>query len=408
LTALLCLYKLQALTNHNSMAQKPTKKELESILKKYLEGKASPEETTFLEQYYDFLEDQPGLSTLLSEAENKKIERRNWERLYAQIDQPLHAISQHHVRFFPKRQWVAASIILVTGLIGSFFLLNKKDKVQQIVQQGVTNDIKPPEVNRATITLSNGQTVYLDSAAIGSLAVQGTVKLVKLGNGKIAYQTQSEQINEKQAYNTLTNPKGSQVVDMTLADGSRVWLNSGSSVTYPINFIGNERTVFITGEAYFEVASDKAKPFRVNKGNMQVEVLGTHFNVNAYDDEKNIKVTLLEGSVRLKINEENKILKPGEQAQVSGTVSIIKDADLEGVMAWKDGRFKFNRVNIETIMRQAARWYDLDIEYRGKVEGTLSGGVARNVNASQLFHVLELTDKVRFEIEGRKVIVTPK
>ena len=391
------------------MAHKPTKKELESILKKYLEGKATPEEIIFLEKYYDYLEHQPGLSTLLSEAENKKIERRNWERLNAQMDQPLHTISPHQASYFRKWRLVAAaSITLVIGLGGWFFFLNKNYKQQQIVQKNITNDIKPPEVNRATVTLANGQTVYLDSAAIGSLAVQGTVKLVKLANGKIAYQTESDEIIEKPVYNTLTNPKGSRVVDMTLADGSRVWLNAGSSVTYPIAFIENERTVSITGEAYFEVASDKTKPFRVTKDHMQVEVLGTHFNVNAYDDENNIKVTLLEGSVRLKINEEKQILKPGEQAQVSGTISIIKDVDEEAVMAWKDGRFKFSRVDIETIMRQAARWYDIDIEYRGKVEGTLSGGIARNVNASQLFHVLELTDKVRFEIEGRKVIVTPK
>jgi len=392
------------------MAYKPTKKELESILKKYLEGKTTSEESTFLKQYYDYLEDQPGLSTLLSETENKKIERRNWDRLNDQMDLPSHTIYPHQVPFSRKWRWVAAaSIILAIGLSGSFFFLNKNDNQQQIVQKNIiTNDIKPPEANRATITLTNGQTVYLDSAAIGSLAVQGTVKLVKLANGKIAYQNESDEIIEKLTYNTLTNPKGSQVVDMTLADGSRVWLNAGSSVTYPIAFIENERTVSITGEAYFEVASDKTKPFRVTNGHMQVEVLGTHFNVNAYDDEKNIKVTLLEGSVRLKINEENQILKPGEQAQVSGTVSIIKDVDMEAVMAWKDGRFKFSSVDIATIMRQAARWYDIDIEYLGKVEGTLSGGVARNVNASQLFHVLELTDKVRFEIEGRKVIVKPK
>jgi len=391
------------------MAYKPTKKELESILKKYLDGKATPEETAFLEQYYDYLEAQPGLSTFLSEAENNKIERRNWERLNAQMDEPSHTISPHQTSFFRRWRWVAAaSIILALGMIGWFFSLNNNDKREQIVQKSVINDIKPPDINRATVTLSNGQTVYLDSASIGSLAVQGTVKLIKLANGKIAYQTGSEEIIEKPVYNTLTNPNGSRVVDMTLADGSRVWLNAGSSVTYPIAFVENERTVSITGEAYFEVAPDKTKPFRVSKDNMQVEVLGTHFNVNAYDNEKNIKVTLLEGSVRLKTNEENQILKPGEQAQVSGNITILRDVDMEAVMAWKDGRFKFSRVDIETIMRQAARWYNIDIEYHGKVEGTLSGGIARNVNASQLFHVLELTDKVRFKIEGRKVIVTPK
>ena len=391
------------------MAYEPTKKELENILKKYLEGRASPEETNFLEKYFDYLEDQPGLSTLMSEAENKKIERRNWKQLNAGLDQPNYTIAPHRSPSFNKWRWlVAASIILAIGWSSWFFVIDEKHEQQQIVQNKATNDIKPPGVNRATITLANGQTVYLDSVAIGALATQGTVKLIKLADGKIAYEAGSNHIIEKPAYNTLTNPKGSQVVDLTLADGSRVWLNAGSSLTYPLSFIENERRVVITGEAYFEVASDKTKPFRVVKGNMQVEVLGTHFNVNAYDDEKNIKVTLLEGAVRLKINEENQMLEPGEQGQVSNTISIIKNVDVEAVMAWKDDRFKFSGVDIETIMRQAARWYDIDIEYRGKVEGTLSGGVARNVNASQLFHVLELTDKVRFEIEGRKVIVTPR
>lgn len=386
------------------MAHKPTKKELENILKKYLEGTASPEEINFLERYLDYLEDQPGLSAILSEAENKKIESRNWERLNVQMDRPVHMIT-------PNRKWrwvAAASITLAMGLSGWYFFLNKNDQQQRIVQNNVPLDIKPPETNRATITLTNGQTVYLDSAAVGSLAVQGTVKLIKLANGKIAYRTDSEGVIEKPVYNTLTNPKGSQVVDMTLADGSRVWLNAGSSVTFPVVFTGNERTVSITGEAYFQVASDKTKPFRVTKGNMHVEVLGTHFNVNAYDDEKDIRVTLLEGSVRMKLHEEARMLKPGEQARVSGTLTIVKDVDVDAVMAWKDGRFKFSGVDMETIMRQAARWYDIDVEYRGKVVGTLSGGVARNVNVSQLLHVLELTDKVRFEMEGKKVIVIPK
>src|SRR5687768_2043063 len=232
------------------MAYKPTKKELESILKKYLDGKATLEETAFLEQYYDYLEAQPGLSTFLSEAENNKIERRNWERLNAQMDEPSHTISPHQTSFFRRWRWVAAaSIILALGMIGWFFSLNNNDKREQIVQKSVINDIKPPDINRATVTLSNGQTVYLDSASIGSLAVQGTVKLIKLANGKIAYQTGSEEIIEKPVYNTLTNPNGSRVVDMTLADGSRVWLNAGSSVTYPIAFVENERTVSITGEA---------------------------------------------------------------------------------------------------------------------------------------------------------------
>ena len=391
------------------MAFKPTKKVLAGILKKYLEGKATPEETNFLERYYDYLEDRPGLSTHLSEAENEKIKRMNWESLNARMDMPAPAIYPQRTRIYQMAKWMAAaSLVVAMGLTAWFFVVNKQHKQHQVVQKSVVNDIKPPDANRAMITLPDGQTVYLDSAAIGSLAVQGSVELIKLANGQIAYQAQSEHDIDKPIYNTLTNPAGSHVVHMKLADGTTVWLNSGSSLTYPIAFTQNERTVSITGEAYFEVAEDKTKPFRVSKGNLQVEVLGTHFNVNAYDDEVDLKVTLLEGAVRLKLNEETRDLKPGEQAQVTSAIKIVPGVDMEEVMAWKEGRFKFSGVDIETIMRQATRWYDIDIEYRGKVEGTLSGGVARNVNASQLFHVLELTDKVRFEIEGRKVIVIPK
>lgn len=317
---------------------------------------------------------------------------------------PVHRI--HFLRY--GRWWAAACVILALGIGGYFSVLNKGGKQAEIVKPRVHNDVKAPETNRAMITLANGQKIYLDSVATGRLVQQSGVEIVKLADGKIAYKGSSTEL----IYNTLTNQRGSKVIDMTLADGSRVWLNAGSSLTYPVAFNGNERKVSITGEAYFEVMHDAAKPFVVSKGETDVRVLGTHFNVNAYDDDREIKVTLLEGSVKvLRPSQNGKavILKPGQQAQVSSEIKIASNIDIEEVMAWKNGKFQFGEAaDISTIMRQVSRWYDVDIEYKGVVQGHIGGTISREVNVSQVFRMLEMTGVVTFQMDGKKVIVMPK
>jgi ferric-dicitrate binding protein FerR (iron transport regulator) len=191
---------------------------------------------------------------------------------------------------------------------------------------------------------------------------------------------------------------------MTLSDGSKVWLNAGSSVRFPVAFTGNERKVSITGEAYFEVAHDARKPFIVKdiNRNAEVQVFGTHFNVNAYDDEPTINVTLLEGSV--KVN--NTMIKPGQQAQVGNGVKVASNVDFDEVMAWKNGRFQFEGAGIEEVMRQVARWYDVEVIYENKpLNQHFRGGISREVEASKLFKMLEMTEAVHFRIEGKKVYV---
>lgn len=307
-----------------------------------------------------------------------------------------------------RRIAVAASILLVIGL-GIYFLLfnNGGEKQDEIVKTEPAKDVKAPETNRATIQLSNGNIVYLDSANNGELAVQGNIKLVKQSNGQIAYQTASGEIVKELQYNTLSNPRGSKVIDMTFADGSRVWLNAGSSVTYPIAFVGNERKVTITGEAYFEITHDQSKPFKVSKEETEVTVLGTHFNVNAYDDESAIKVTLLEGSVKVTNDQSSLTIKPNQQAIVaSANVTLNTTADVEAVMAWKNGRFQFTGAGIEEVMRQIARWYDVEVIYEVKPQDVhFRGGISRDVEASKVFKMLESTEAVHFRIEGKKVFV---
>lgn len=308
------------------------------------------------------------------------------------------------------RRWaVAASIIGLVFFAGYWWAVsrpaaNKNDK-ELLVRQ---NDVNAPASNRATVTLANGSVVYLDSAANGQLASQGNIQLVKLANGQIAYQGSDGQVLTALQYNTLSNPRGSKVINMLLADGSRVWLNAGSSVRYPVAFIGNERKVSITGEAYFEVAHDKAKPFYVVKDSVQVQVLGTHFNVNAFPDETSITVTLLEGRVEVSHQQDKRQLRPGEQALVKTTgIAVSKDVNLEVVMAWKNGSFVFDGTSLENALRDMARWYDLEVIYQSTPTASkLYGDISRNVPVSQVLRMLEATGGAHFKIEDKKVYVT--
>jgi ferric-dicitrate binding protein FerR (iron transport regulator) len=312
------------------------------------------------------------------------------------------------LRFRWGRIAAAASIILILGAAVLFSVLtNNKNEHQTTDNRQLSNNINTPSINRATITLADGRTIYLDSVNNGQLALQGGTKLVKLADGQIAYQAGNGDIFTDIKHNTLTNPRGSKVIDMVLSDGSHIWLNAGSSVTYPVIFIGNERKISITGEAYFEVAHDELKPFIVSNGETNVQVLGTRFNTNAYDDENEIKVTLLEGSVKVNKGASSATIKPGQQARVNGEISVADDVNLEQVMAWKNGLFNLTGEDIKTIMRQISRWYDADIEYHGDVSNIeFYGSVSRRENVYELLSVMERTGIVHFKVEGKKIIVS--
>lgn len=309
------------------------------------------------------------------------------------------------IRFSRAGIAVAASIIILIG-IGIFtFLTGKKSAVVSPSPPGVIHDIQAPATNRASILLANGSIIYLDSAANGIITNQGNVQLVKKADGSIAYDGAASKI----VYNTLTNPRGSKVIHITFSDGTRVWLNAGSSITYPMVFVGQERKVTVTGEAYFDVAHHATMPFRVCKGNLEVTVLGTQFNVNAYDDEDAVKVTLLKGSVKIIRHAHHSqavVIKPGQQAVVNDTINVDDNIDLEEVMAWKNGIFQFgDKIDIQSLMRQVARWYDVEIEYQGNVNGMVGGSISRDVNISKVMEMLEKTGVVKFKIDGKKITV---
>jgi len=262
-----------------------------------------------------------------------------------------------------------------------------------------------PGSNKAILTLANGKQVLLTGAHNGRLATQGSTVINKNADGEVIYQ-QGTAASKNVDYNTMSTPRGGQY-KLTLADGTSVWLNSASSIRYPTAFNGAERIVEVSGEAYFEVAHNASKPFKVQSGSQTVQVLGTHFNVNAYTDEPVIKTTLLEGSVSISSGVENTLIRPGEQAVFDRHLFKVTQADIEDEMAWKNGMFRFTNENLESIMRKVSRWYDVDVVYEDNEarQLPLTGIITHFTNVSKVLHMLELTRQVHFKVTGKKIIV---
>jgi transmembrane sensor len=307
-------------------------------------------------------------------------------------------------------KWVAAACIVLVAALAVVLSLTKSDIGTKPPVAATSTDIPAPQNNRAVITLADGRKVYLDSAGNGLLAQQDNVKVLRNERGEIVYDARAASLSQDEgstAYNTLFNPRGSKVISLTLSDGTKVWLNSESLLRYPAAFTGNMREVEITGEAYFEVAKNAKQPFHVKKGETDITVLGTSFNINAYEDEDALRVTLVDGSVKVSNKENSAILKPGEQAVATTRYSPLatRPADLEQVTAWKDGRFQFEGEGIETVMKQISRWYDVEVVYESKPKDHFRGGISRDVDASKVFQMLETMGVVKFEIKGKQVTV---
>ena len=307
-----------------------------------------------------------------------------------------------------KRFAIAAAIFGVIVL--SAFLLLNKNRSGQIVKaenntQRFKNDVDPGG-DKATLTLADGSVILLDNAKNGTLTQQGSAKVIKL-DGKLLYDLGSEKTKQV-VYNTISTPKGGQY-QLELPDGSLVWLNASSSIHFPTSFTEKERRVEITGEAYFEVAKNAGKPFIVEVNNSEVQVLGTHFNINAYKDEEEVRTTLLEGSVKFVDGGNTSLLQPGQQTQLTKDriVKVASNVDVNEVVAWKNGLFSFENAGIETIMRQLSRWYDVDIEYKGKTDDIFVAEMSRNIKLSDVLKALELTGRVKFEVDGKKIVVMP-
>ncbi len=307
------------------------------------------------------------------------------------------------------KKWTAAAAIFFVMLSSvAYFIYTNKTSDKTLAQskkavEKSTKDVPPPNSIKAELTLSDGTKINIDSSSTGKLADQGNINIVKKSNGEIIYTgAASNAVN----YNTLTVPKGSKPVRLVLADGSLVWLNAASSVTFPTAFIGKERKVNITGEAYFEVTKNAEMPFYVTNNDLRIKVIGTHFNVNTYTDENDLKVTLLEGSVTISNGVKEQLLSPGQQAKLNNkSIKVITSVDLDEVMAWKNEQFYFSGTDIETIMRQLEKYYNIEVEYKDEVKYQFVAKISRHVNVSEFLKKLELTNLIHFKIEGNKIIV---
>lgn len=384
------------------------------LIKKYQNGQASPEELRILNEWYHSFDD----TEVKLETDSADLEHQIKEALQMRLQETL----QQTAVILPvtrKRKWritAAAAALLLIILSAVFWFINTPEatkqpvaKISPAVKNIPVNDIAPGG-NKAVLTLADGSAVILDSTSNGTISKQGNMVVQKLDNGLLAYSANGRQLTEDDAlfFNTVSTPRGGQY-QITLADGTKVWLNAASSLRFPVRFTGTERKVEVTGEVYFEVAKNTSMPFKVKVKNSEVEVMGTHFNINAYDNEDLIRTTLLEGAVKVSVpGTASKILSPGQQSGVSdgGSINIVDKADTDAAVAWMKGHFQFNSSDLKTIFRQIERWYDVEVEFRSKANLHFSGQLTRNQYVSKVLEQLALTGEVHFRIEGKKIIVT--
>ena len=372
------------------------KKEFLELRKKYLNGTASPAEIQLLEQYYELFSEADDATSQFTDDEIANLE----EYLKEGVKNRIIAKSKPAIPFYKVLLRAAAILVFVSA--GALFLYHRYTRQQIADNTAATHDVAPGG-NKAILTLSNGSRVSLNNAKNGYLATQAGAVIIKK-DSLLSYQSNISKTGPA-IYNIITTPRGGQY-QLVLADGTKVWLNAASSLKFPTEFGGKDRTVELTGEAYFEVAKNVHKPFNVKTAGQTVQVLGTHFNINSYTDENAVKTTLLEGIVKVYSATASVIISPGQQALLSNNQLVVnKDIDTEEATAWKNGMFQFNDAGIQTIIRQIARWYDIDVEFKGRIpDATYHGKISRNSNVSQVLKILELSG-VNFKIEGRKIIL---
>lgn len=380
---------------------------IDLLARKMQEGSISSIEKKEFEQWYANFDDS------YLEINSKENETDLKGRIYKNIIEKGN-IKPNHRKVLAWRITSAAAAVVLMFLGLYYFNTVYKPKIAS-TKKNHSTEIAPGQ-NKATLTLADGSIITLDSATTGEVLNQSGINITLTSDGQLVYssaQTSNDLASDKFLFNTVSTPRGGQY-QVVLPDGTHVWLNASSTLKYPTSFKGSERNVELNGEAYFEVVSNKKMPFKVSSKNQLIEVIGTHFNVNAYSDEDATKTTLLEGSVKVamrtdfngKVLSDYATLKPGQQATISEKVKI-SNVDTEEAVAWKNGELMFSRQDIRSVMRQISRWYDVEIVYENHLTPmTFSGSISKYSNVSDVLKMLELTGNIHFKIAGRRIIVT--
>ncbi|WP_298710000.1 FecR domain-containing protein [Chitinophaga sp.] len=374
------------------------------LLQRYYAGSIGENEAAELDLLlqdgrYDALM-QEVLSELAGGVQPMDLAAEDMDRMVSRIHE-LKAPAK--VRSLPWRRIAAAAVfVLAIGAAGYWAVTSRGTAGQEVRNFG--GDALPGS-DKAILTLGDGSRINLNDAANGALASQGGGNAVKTGQGVLAYNASGDPVE----FHTLATPRGGQY-RLTLPDGSTAWLNAGSALRYPTAFIGKERKVELTGEAFFDIKPNTEMPFIVQiRNGGEVVVLGTAFNIQAYADDPGSRTTLVQGSVMMRNGREQHLLRPGQAMRLEGTDMILNDqADIEAATAWKNGLFLFRDAPVETVMKQLARWYDVEVVYeKGIVKEYFNGTIPRNVPLSKVLELLELTGLVHFTINGNKVTVSP-
>jgi transmembrane sensor len=372
---------------------------------------------TYEEQFTQINETYPALPSQ-GIALNPQTTDAVWEAIREGV--PFHKASPVRRMHVVRLWWAAAVLLFVVG--GWWFVVDRygANKPAVAVQPAVQTIV--PGNNGAILTLANGRQVVLDSATSSQIAQEGNAAITKQGNQLVYNVTDSPlTADNSPAYNTVTTPRGKQF-QLRLQDGTKVWLNAASSIRYPTTFAGTERKVEITGEAYFEVAPNEEMPFIVDvNGKANVEVLGTHFNINAYDDEGSIITTLLEGKVNVSAtnpqlaptgrgttNHNPQTLKPGQECVLTAGKLQVNEADTESAVAWIHGTFNFKSADLQMVLRQVARWYDVEFKYEGQIKERFNGSMYRSENFYELLRIIEFTSNVKFTVNQKTITVSRK
>lgn len=381
-------------------------------IQNYVAGLATPAEDQLVQEWFhafDFTQ-----ATITSDVQDlrQQVAQRMWQKIDQAIDTPAKHTTTGRSIFYRYR-WAAAACIAFLSAGAYFLFLQQQPHQQSIASQPQTTIL--PGTSKATLTLSDGSTITLDSNTGNTITDPNGIKIINLTKGQLAYNRSNILHHTSEiSYNLLSTPRGGQY-EVVLSDGSHIWLNAASALRYPNAFTGKERSVEISGEAYFEIAPNPHMPFKIKvNGGSEVEVLGTHININAYSDEATVKTTLLQGSIRVTNAVQSAILQPGEQCTLAANVANnqglqIARVNTDEVIAWKNGVFNLHNIGVAEMMRQLSRWYDIEVTYEGRTPAiTFWGEMSRSENLAAILDFMKESG-IHFRIDngGKKIIVTP-